>query len=490
MFVKTLGLVFILLSSFAIRYLRWLAWFQQKEYRMDRLWLFVKTKEGLAELLRLIPKRSDFSRTSLKRPKPTPRATLTGFLSILLMILVLTLPWARGWWRWLFLIVLIYVFLPVFFLLINLLLESVKYFLTRYWLFRASLLIAKHRPIIIGITGSYGKTSSKLLLAHVLKQKYSVFVTPKSYNTKLSVAQSVLTGYRGQRLMVIEYGAYTRGEIATLAKFIPPNVAVITGLTQQHLGLFGSMENIAKAKAELIAALPDGAKVFINSADSGADQIFMSGKSKHHAGESLKRINYANFSQSQNYKLSVGENGFLQIKMNNKIVKTQLVGQQYLSQVSLCFAVGEYFGLELDVILDALRNFSPTENFIRRYSLASGCAVIDDGVSSNPTGFRAVLKLVSSFKFERKILVTAGIVDLGKMSAQIHLKLASLAAQTLGEVWYVGEAGKEEFRTVFGSRLIEKQAEVVERLKQLSADDLLIIEGLIPKWLKMTLAVK
>lgn len=490
MFVKTLTLVFILLSSFGIRYLRWLAWFQQKEYRLDRLWLFVRTKEGLAELFRLIPRRSDFSQTGLKRPKITPRALLTGILCIFLMIFVLISIWARGWWWRLSLIVLLYVFLPILFLLTNLLFELIKYFLTNYWLFRARLLIAKHRPIIIGITGSYGKTSSKLLLAHVLKQKYSVFVTPKSYNTKLSVARSVLKDYRGQQLMVVEYGAYTKGEIATLAKFIPPSIAIITGLTQQHLGLFGSMENIAKAKAELIVALSDGASVFVNGADSGTDQIFMHGQSKHHAGKSLKRVDYAIFAQNQNYRLTFDESGFLQIKMNNKLVKTQLVGQQYMSQVSLCFAVGEYFGLKSNTILQALSNFSPTANFVRRYTLANHCTIIDDGVNSNPIGFRAILKLVSSFSFERKILVTAGIVDLGKMSTNIHLELASLATKTVSEVWYVGAVGKKEFKTMLGSRLIDDQTKIIGRFKQLNADDLLIIEGLIPKWLKMALAIK
>lgn len=482
--MKTLSLIILLISGFGIRFLRFLAWFQQKEYRLDRLWLFFQTTEGKKELQRLIPKKTDFSRTGLKRPKITPRVVLTGSIALLLIILIIALAWTRGWWLVALSLFSVYLLLPGIILLASLPLELVKYWLTRYWLNQASALIRKSQPIIIGITGSYGKTSSKLLLTEVLRQKYSVFSTPKSYNTKLSVSRSICNHYHGEKIVIIEYGAYTTGEIAQLAKWLRPNLAVLTGLTEQHLGLFGSLEQIVQAKAELVKALPAQSQVFVNAQDSGADRIFMYGKSLHQDGESLKRVSYF-LPDEEQWQTSIDESGKLVINFADKKVPTNLVGMQYAAQVSLCFLLGESFGVGRELILKVLSEFMPNSNFIRRFELQNGATVIDDGGSSNPVGFKTALALIMPLKFERKILLTAGIVDLGERSKAIHLELAKIAGRCVSEVWYLGEVGEVEFIAEFESRVITDRQIIVQRMRELTSADLLLIEGRMPGWLKL-----
>jgi len=110
-----------------------------------------------------------------------------------------------------------------------------------------------------------------------------VFVTPKSFNNKLSVAQSIITGYSGQKFALLEYGAYIRGEIAYLTKWFQPTIAVETGFTPQHLSLFGSRQNSVLAESELIASLPESGVVYCNGADSGAVEIAKTGAQNNKA---------------------------------------------------------------------------------------------------------------------------------------------------------------------------------------------------------------
>jgi len=482
--VRTLTLLFLLISSVVIRFLRSLAWFQQKEYRLDRLMLFFRSSEGLGELLRLIPKKNDFSRAGLKRPKLTPRAILTAFLSLSLLILIVILVWSRGWWLVVLVILGFYIFLPLAIFIVTLPIEFGKWLITLYWLNQASWLIKKNKPLIIGITGSYGKTSSKLLLTHVLANKYSVFTTPNSFNTKYSVAREICKNYHGQKLAVIEYGAYTMGEIATLAKYFPPQIAVLTGLTSQHLGLFGSLDNIVKAKAELTKALPASGKAFVNAIDAGADRIFVAGKSSHTAKDSLLRVGYG-LNEDQDINFSLTDDGRLKIDCMGKTWQTNLVGLQYEAQVWLCLKMGEEFGLSRETILRSLTEFQPGKNFLRSYKLKTGTRVINDSNSSNPTGFQTALDLIGKLKAERKILVVTGIVDLGKASDEIHAKLAQKASSCVSEVWYLGQTGLRKFEQVFGQRLIKDKKTVESRLEELNNLDLLLIEGRMPRWLKI-----
>lgn len=186
---------------FVVRWFRWLAIVQQKEYRFDRLRAFLRSDEGKYELKRVLPKLSDFSRTGLKRPKPTARVLLVALLSGLTLLSQFSLSisssitpgevmpsllvWGTG-------IVVAYLILPITVIADSIPTMLLSALATWNTLRRAKQKIESGQPKIIGVGGSYGKTSTKHLLHHFLKQKLTVFVTPKSFNNKLSVAQSII----------------------------------------------------------------------------------------------------------------------------------------------------------------------------------------------------------------------------------------------------------------------------------------------------------
>lgn len=491
----TLAVVFFL-TSFFIRSLRWLGILQQKEYRLDRMLLFLSSTEGMQELLRFFPQKSDFSRSGLKRPKLTPRSLLLTLIFIVLTAIYFKVAINFGasyllnwyphpfWYTFIMILLVMVVYLvtiPLFVLASVLPTVVLAHLQTYKRLLQAQKLIQAHKPTVIGITGSYGKTSTKILLAHILEKKYSVFMTPKSYNTKYSVAQSVVTGYKGEKIAIIEYAAYRKGEIRELAKWIRPQIALITGLTKQHIGLFGSLAEIISAKAELVASLPENAEVICNLYDEQTRQIFDAGSVKNKA--KLIAVN-AEYEKVRLEKVRLNTEGKLQFEWNGTTVKTQLIGEQYIEAVHLAIVTALRFKMEQQEIVSAIESFIPDDKFVLSYNLNSGVRVVDDGDTSNPKGFAAIISLTKTIGAQKKVLITPGIVDLGADSKEIHLELAKQARKVFDQVVFVGEAGKQEFTEVFGSELLTQSEQLAEVISSLDSNDLIIIEGRMPSWTK------
>lgn len=472
-------LFFILGALIGIRWLRWLGVVQQKEYRWYRLRHFITTDEGQRELIRLLPQKSDFSRTGLKRPKFTPRIGFIAVVSLFLMfIIVKLLPLLLS-------LIIIWFFIPLLVLLAILPSSLIHYLVTLVYTSRAQQLLNQVKPTIIGITGSFGKTSTKLVLQHVLSQKFSVFATQKSFNTQLSLARDICQRYSQEKLVIIEFAAYRLGEIAWLAQRFQPHLAVITGLTDQHLALFGSREKIIEAKSELVQALPKDAMVFINAKSPGTRLIA-------HKGQADRVKPYCDI----NSNLAVA-----QVKLNDQAqlcftykdqrVKTQLVGRQYLAACCAAIEVAQHLGLSQTEIIQALETFNPanySEYFVQFYQSRQGLWVLDDGRSSNPAGFKAALQLAVEIEqqknINRIILITAGIVDLGSRSEEIHAQLAQQARPIIDKVFYLGQPGQAQFQQVFTQDLSTQVDQIKHQLSQLDKNDMVVIEGLIPLWLK------
>lgn len=492
--MKSLLLILFFITSFFVRIMRWFAFMQQKEYRFDRIKLFLFSKEGISELFRFLPNKSDFSRTGLKRPKLTPRVLLLISFFVVLSGLyfyyslrfgyeyLLTLYPYPMWYSLVLVLcvaVLYLISIPIFVLVSVLPTVLIAYVQTYQVLYLARKKLRTHAPKVIGITGSYGKTSTKLLLAHVLSQKYSVFMTPKSFNTKYSVAKSVVDGYSGQEIAIIEYGAYRKGEIKELTKWVQPEFAIVTGLTEQHLGLFGSVENIISAKAELVSSLPHKATVVCNVYEEKTIQICELGSTSNSA-QILEVAPGSKVAPLE--RVTVTDLGKLKVTWQGTTIQTQLYGKQNQELIRLVIATAQKFGLSREQIISGLETFVPNEKFIYMYSLNSGLRVLDDGDTSNPKGFQAIIDLAKQIKAEKRVLITPGIVDLGGRSRAIHLELARSAKKIFDQVIFVGEVGKEEFVTLFGENCITHREQFAEVINSMKSTDLVVLEGRMPAW--------
>ncbi len=488
--MKTLLFLFTVFSSMGIRYLRWFAYTQQKEYRPDRLWLFIRSEAGRKELIRIIPRKSDFTRLGCKRPAVTIRMLFVMVLTGLLVTALVTgtllslspLSIMVKSLMIIFLVLILIVFAPLFILVAVTPTAAVHLFITRWTARRAQALFRQQKPLVIGITGSFGKSSTKLILAHVLSQKYEVFFTPKSYNTLLSVARSILKGFSKQKIAILEYAAYGPKEIEKLASYFKPSRAVVTGFTPQHLGLFGSADRIIEAKSELVAALAEGDPVYYTDSYHEVAEIVSRGVRKS------KAVPVCSQWRTLSQKSTVSNQGTVSFTYQGRTIHSQLIGGHYVENCVLVWQVAQEFLSDAE-IQAGLESFVPTEQFITKKRTHSGALVIDDGGSSNPAGFEQALTLLTAIPGKRKVLVTPGIVDLGEQSDAIHARLLEKAKVAADSVVYVGDSSLVIAKEVLGSDGIFTMDEARAVLSGLTKDEVVLLEGKMPGWVLEVLGI-
>ena len=481
----------LFLPLFLTRWLLWLAIFQQKEYRLDRLRVYLKTSQGKNDLVKIIPAYSDLSRKKLKRPKLTWRIIVTASLSAGMIVGLLKLISSGTIFQLSLILVLVIVAMPLIIYLVSLPLQVGKYFITLFIMWLASWKIKQASPIIVGITGSYGKTSTKHLLPHLLSTQTTVFASQRSFNTPVSLALDILRRYKNEKITVFEYAAYKPGEIKKLANIFKPHLAVITGFTTQHLATFGSQERIVQAKAELILALPAKGTVFFNQADEGVGAIVDYAMSRSVVELQLQPFN----STQDNTQLQLDNKGRLKLQIDKHSVQSQLIGKQYRSIIFGAAAVAQHFKIPSKQIVASIESFMPDDSYVRFFRHKQGFWVIDDGRTCNPAGFKAAIELTQQLLEKRQltgkcILFTSGIIDLGEVSRSTHQQLAKEARQIFSQVVYLGEPGQDEFKAAFGDKLINTEESAKGILPLLSVNDLILVEGRLPIWLAKSLEIK
>ncbi len=274
-------LIVVNFTLFAVIFHQILYWhwfWQLKEYRLDRVRASFATKY---DWLKAIKEQFDLRRWF--RPKLTVRLAITGAISFLieslswlyLNLLYLTLGFTASQPLILQQIGgnIILVAVAPLTIPISLALTSPVFILAKKILVYVAKQKMNHfKGTVIGITGSYGKTSTKELLAFVLSQKHKVAKTERNDNSEIGVAKTVLRLKGDENFFVVEMGAYKIGEIKQICDTVKPKIGIITGLGDQHLALFGSLDNLRKAKYELVDSLPNNGFRLIAGVDFSSDR--------------------------------------------------------------------------------------------------------------------------------------------------------------------------------------------------------------------------
>lgn len=461
MLIGSLWLVTGLLS-----YADYCALWQLKEYRRDRFKDFLSTEQGkryffrpsfviqfLAFLVAVFyPFNNEvdlvylllgvllmdmaiftakFFRHKLRRPKFTTKATLIIFSSLIISTgLVLSF---RDW-TFAFL-----VFLGRFFVL-----TSVVAMFELPTRISKKVLIAQAtkkmqlfpKLVVIGITGSYGKTSVKEFTAHLLSQKYTVIKTPKNTNSEIGVAQFILkTDFSQADFFVVEMGAYTMGEIKLICDIVHPHVGILTAIVEQHLSLFGSIKNIQTAKYELLRSIPPTGYIITNA-------------DNHYCTELLPELacqNIETFGTDEekhptclttdiqaNLRGTEFEGTY---KGNSGRISTPVIGAHHATNISPAVMVAIHFGLSAEQIRQGCSTL-PTDIHgslhIYNYGQAT---IIDDSYNSNPQGFKSALDVLASFPSDRqRIVVTRGMLELADRSDELHEQIGEEIAFAADEL--------------------------------------------------------
>jgi len=298
--------------------------------------------------------------------------------------------------------------------------------------------------IVIGITGSYGKTSTKEFLYTILSEKFSVLKTEKNQNSEVGVSQTILKNLKPEHeIFICEMGAYNRGGIKFISKIAKPKIGIITGINEQHMATFGSQENIVKAKYELIESLPEDGTAFFNGDNVFCKQLFKNSQNHDKFDRKEEKVSKKIIRSSHDPISVTGENipwdletreikiekeniSFSVFSKNKKLfsLKLNLLGTHNISNVLLAIAVAKKLGMGNKEILKGAEKIKPHQRTMEIKNDINGASVIDDSYSANPKGVMAALDYLSVWE-GKKVIVMPCLIELGKASKRIHQEIGA-----------------------------------------------------------------
>ena len=325
--------------------------------------------------------------------------------------------------------------------IINLPMEN--YIRNRYLKSAKNKLSKMPNLIKIGITGSYGKTTTKHILNVLLSKKYSVCMTPHSFNTPMGLTKVVLKYLkRDNKVLIAEMGAKNVGDIKYLCDLISPKHAIITSVGSQHLATFGSFENVAKTKNELVQAINDGYVVF-NAENEGSKMLYEKcTKEKYLAG--IEKDNL--FCNIKNIELDENGSKFtLCINGKEVVCVTKLLGKQFLEDIALASAMAYKLGLSLDEIskgIESLKPMSHRMEVIKNNNLT----ILDNAYNSSVESSKASLETLALFKNSNKIIVTPGIVEMGNIEYEVNVEFGKNIAKVCDKVIIVNKVNLDAIK--------------------------------------------
>lgn len=319
---------------------------------------------------------------------------------------------------------------------------------------------------VVGITGSYGKTSTKMILYNILKDNIKTYTSPESFNTPMGLSKVINNELNDSyKVFIAEMGARYVNEIEELAELVYPDIGVLTNIGPCHLETFGSQENIIKTKFELADALRDNGYLVANIDN---DFIFNELKSRRQVADT---ISITDRDATLNaHILSCDENGTLfniDFPEGTMEARTPLLGEHNIINILLAILVAKKLGISNENILKAIEKLPQVEHRLNVIKNPNGLIVIDDAFNSNPDGARAALKVLNSFKSGKKVIVTPGMVELGELMDEENFKLGEEIAQMTDISILVGKKITEPIqRGVKNINNVDHKSFVVDDLKE------------------------
>ncbi len=288
---------------------------------------------------------------------------------------------------------------------------------------------------VIGITGSYGKTSTKYAVNTILSQKFNTLMTPESYNTTMGVVRTInekLTSTH--QLFICEMGAKYIGDIKEICDIVNPQFGIVTAIGPQHLDTFHSLDNVKKTKLELVDSLPKDGLAFVNWEDENIKKSELPSNAVKF-GLTKKADYYAE-------KIEITEHGSsFDVILPNKEkihIKTKLLGELNILNIVGAVAIADKLRMTAEEIKIGAKYLKPVPHRLQLKQNPNGSIIIDDAYNSNIKGAKMALDVLKNFENKQRVLITPGIVELGDKANQINRDLGKKAAECADYVILVG----------------------------------------------------
>lgn len=295
---------------------------------------------------------------------------------------------------------------------------------------------------IVGITGSYGKTSTKHYLNRILSEKYSVLMTPGSFNTPMGVVRTVREMMQPYNdLFIVEMGAKNIGDIKEICDIVHPQMGIVTAVGAQHLESFKSIENVQRTKFELVDALPaDGFAVVNNDFPFVANREVSNVECVRYSVGDENKGDY----RAKNIKYSAQGTSFTVEGCGKSIeLNTKLVGECNISNLMAAVIMAMKLDVPEQKIKYAVSKIEQVEHRLNVKRTASGITIIDDAFNSNPDGSRMALDVLGGMTTGKRIVITPGMIELGEKQAYFNEKFGEHIAETCDVAIVVGQYNRE-----------------------------------------------
>ena len=379
----------------------------------------------------------------------------------------------------------------VIIMIANLLMQPVEKLINQRFYNEAKQILASMPHLrIIGVTGSYGKTSTKHYLYRILSEKYNVIMTPGSFNTPMGVIRTVREMMKPYYdIFIVEMGAKQLGDIKEICDLVCPSIGIVTAVGEQHLESFKSIENVQRTKFELVDALPaDGLAVVNNDFEYIANREVNNVVVKRYAialgcDYHVEDVEYGSL-----------ETRFTVVGKGRRIeLATKLVGECNLSNLMASVIVAMYLDVPDKSIRYGVSQIEQVEHRLNMKRTPGGLSIIDDAFNSNPDGARMALDVLARIKTGKRIVITPGMIELGDKQVEYNKRFGAQMATSADYVMVVGaynrdailaglaEGGMDEKNIFVADSFATAQARLVQIAR---AGDVVLYENDLPDTFK------
>lgn len=352
-------------------------------------------------------------------------------------------------------------------MLADIILMPVEWMIRRHYINDAKRILKSMPDLkVIGITGSYGKTSTKHYLARILSEEFDTLITPGSFNTPMGVVRTIREQLKPyNQIFICEMGAKQIGDIKEICNIVHPPMGIITAVGPMHLETFKSIDNVCRTKFELIDALPSDGFAAINN-----DSKPCSGRNV----DNVPVVRYGVTSKkgcdfyARNVHYTPSGTTFTVCGPQNLEfdVETRLLGEGNISDLLGAIVIALQLGMSPAKIRVAVGGIQPVEHRLSIRQIPGNITVIDDAFNSNPAGARMAADVLAHFREGRRIMITPGMVELGDRQAELN--------RDFGE--YIGSDNRADVIIIVGLTNRDALVEGV-RASDFDTDNLIIVDS-------------
>lgn len=284
--------------------------------------------------------------------------------------------------------------------------------------------------LVIGVTGSFGKSSTKDYIAQILQKQFRVLKTPGTNNTPIGIANTILSGLKeNTEIFVVEMGAYARGEIIGMCHIVHPKIGVITAVNHQHLSLFKDLATTMATKYELIEALPKDGIALFNGNNANAYKLAQKTKKRSVVVYSINTDSKASPDGITAYDVTVKPKDVqFSVSLRGKAINLSapLLGSHNVENILPGIFIADYLGMSAAQIEDSVASLKPITRTMSRVEKENGLVIIDDTFNANPDAVLAAIRYMKIYK-KKRILVLQPMIELGREAGTEHYRVAKIA---------------------------------------------------------------